>query len=49
MKESQEINPEYYRERIIDMVRKINNGFTLFKIYHYVLAKFIRNGKEAGD
>lgn len=43
MGESKEINPEYYRERIIDMVGKINNGFILFKIYHYVLAKFIRN------
>ena len=36
-----------YKKIIIEMVQNMNNEDYLFKIYHYVLAKYER-GKENG-
>lgn len=38
-----------YKQKIIEMVEKINNEDYLFKIYHYILAKYKRSQKEEGD
>lgn len=40
-----------YKVLIIEMVRKIDNPEYLFKIYHYILAKYRRycKQKEEGD
>lgn len=35
-----------YKQKIIEMVEKINNQDYLFKIYHYILAKYRRDYKE---
>lgn len=37
---------EFYKEKIIEMVDKIENLDYLFKIYHYILAKYRRQNKE---
>lgn len=37
---------EYYKEKIIELVEKIENPEYLFKIYHYILAKYRREQKE---
>ncbi len=37
------------KEDIIDMVIRINNQDYLFKIYHYILAKYRRDKEQAGD
>lgn len=37
---------DYYREKIVEMVGEINNQDCLFKIYHYILAKYRRDCKE---
>lgn len=36
---------EWYREKIIDMVNQLNNEDYLFKIFHYILAKYRRDKK----
>lgn len=42
-------NIEYYKNRIIDMVSEIGSEDYIFKIYHYILAKYRREkGKETG-
>lgn len=50
MKNSEEIKPfkekYYYRKRIIELVEGIENQEYLFKIYHYILAKYRREQKE---
>lgn len=40
---------EYYKEQIIEMVGKIENVDFLFKIYHYIIPKFNKENKEAGN
>ncbi len=35
-----------YKRLIIEMLEKINNQDYLFKIYHYILAKYRRDQKE---
>lgn len=35
-----------YRELIVEMVEKIKNQDYLFKIYHYILAKYRRDCEE---
>lgn len=40
---------EYYREQIIRMVQKINNVDFLSKIYNYIIPKYEKENKEAGD
>lgn len=35
-----------YKQEIIEMLNKINNQDYLFKIYHYILAKYRRDCKE---
>lgn len=37
---------EFYRQRIIEMVNKMENLDFLFKIYHYILPKYKK--EEAG-
>lgn len=37
---------DYYRQKIIELVEKINNQDYLFKIYHYILAKYRRDCEE---
>lgn len=37
---------EYYKEKIVEMVDEIENLNYLFKIYHYILAKYRREFKE---
>lgn len=41
----------YYRDKIIELVEKIENPEYLFKIYHYILAKYrrVQKEKEAED
>nr|DAL37209.1 MAG TPA_asm: hypothetical protein [Caudoviricetes sp.] len=34
------LDKEFYRERIIEMVEKMENLDFLFKIYHYILPKY---------
>lgn len=40
-----------YKKQIINMVEKIENLDYLFKIYHYILAKYRKEvrSKESGD
>lgn len=38
-----------YKEKIIEMVQKMNNEDYLFKIYHYIIPKFNKENKEAGN
>lgn len=43
---------DFYRELIGELLDKIENTEYLFKIYHYVLAKYRReneNKEETGD
>lgn len=43
---------DYYRQQIISLIDKIENTEYLFKIYHYVLAKYRRENErkeETGD
>lgn len=42
---------EKYKKEIINMIKKIDNTDYLFKIYHYILAKYRKENKkkEAGD
>lgn len=43
---------DYYKQQIISLLDKIENTEYLFKIYHYVLAKYRReneNKEETGD
>lgn len=49
MKDKSDNTKEGYREKIIEMVRKIDNEEYLFKIYHYILPKFDKTNKEAGN
>jgi len=35
-----------YKKKIAELVEKINNQDYLFKIYHYILAKYRRDCKE---
>ncbi len=37
------------KESIINMVTRMNNQDYLFKIYHYILAKYRRDRGQAGD
>lgn len=37
------------KESIINMVTRMNNKDYLFKIYHYILAKYRRDRGQAGD
>lgn len=37
-----------YKKIIIEMVQNMDNEDYLFKIYHYVLAKYRREKKEHG-
>lgn len=37
------------KESIINMVTRMNNQDYLFKIYHYILAKYRRDREQAGD
>lgn len=37
------------KENIINMVTRMNNQDYLFKIYHYILAKYRRDRGQAGD
>lgn len=36
------------KEKIIEMIQSMNNADYLFKIYHYVLAKYRREKEEYG-
>ncbi len=38
-----DVEVERYREEIVEMVGKIESKDYLFKIYHYILAKFRRD------
>lgn len=38
-----------YKKLIIEMVEKMSNKDYIFKIYHYILAKYRREKKESGD
>lgn len=40
---------EFYKEQIIEMVKKIDNVDYLFKIYHYIIPKYKKENEEAGD
>lgn len=42
---------EEYKRKIIELVEKIENPEYLFKIYHYILAKYrrVQKEKEAED
>lgn len=41
---------EFYRKKIIEMVKEIDNYNYIFKIYNYILAKYRRTKeKEAED
>lgn len=46
-------NPEeenqFYEEKSIEMMKKIKNQDYLFKIYHYILAKYRRENKEEAE
>ncbi len=44
---TEKLDKEFYRERIIEMVEKMENLDFLFKIYHYILPKYKK--EEAGD
>lgn len=35
----------WYREKIVEMIESIENEDYLFKIYHYILAKYRRDKK----
>jgi len=35
-----------YKEKIIELVKKMENSDYLFKIYHYILAKYRREQKK---
>lgn len=41
---------DFYKQKIIDMVGEIENPDCIYKIYHYILAKYRRmnNEKETG-
>lgn len=42
----EEVAKMEYKKKIIEMVEKINKQEYLFKIYHYILAKYRRDFKE---
>ena len=44
---TEKLDKEFYRERIIEMVEKMENLDFLFKIYHYIRPKYKK--EEAGD
>lgn len=46
MKKSKEKEKEIYKQKIIEMVGRIENQDYLFKIYHYTIAKYRRENKE---
>lgn len=41
-----EHSSEYYREKIVEMVNKINNVQYLYKIYNYILVPYKLWNKE---
>lgn len=46
MKTYEENSIENYKAQIYNLVEKIDNQDYLFKIYHYIIAKYRRNCKE---
>lgn len=42
------VSVEWYQENIIEMAKEMRSEDYLFKIYHYILAKY-RREKEAGN
>lgn len=48
-KDNTGIDVQKYREKIVKMVNEIENDDYIFKIYHYILAKYRRSKKKEAE